>query len=367
MTMSGGAGDSTSDRSIRLDHLSKQYASRPVVDVSQLTIAEGEFLTLLGPSGCGKTTLLLMIAGFVQPTTGTIHVGSQDITSKPPEKRNFGMVFQGYALFPHLSVAGNVAYPLRRRGMGKQEIVERVERTLAKVRLSEFADRMPKQLSGGQQQRVALARSIVFEPDLVLLDEPLSALDTSLRHDLRLQLKSLHRETGTTFVCVTHDQDEALSMSDRIAVMRDGRIVQLATPRELYTRPKNRFVAGFMGAKNSILAQVRNIQGTIATCECNGITFQQILDPACGAVGSTALLAMRPSSLSVGPSPGGNNVSGTIEALNYFGSAVVVTLNSPIGILTIEHPGESLDARFAIGREIVVGWRPDAAVIVEDA
>jgi putative spermidine/putrescine transport system ATP-binding protein len=252
------------DRTIRLDGIAKAYGARTVVDVPELAIEAGEFLTLLGPSGCGKTTLLLMLAGFVRPTRGAISVGSQDITARPPEKRNFGMVFQGYALFPHLSVANNVAYPLRRRGIGGDMLSRSVKDVLAKVQLSEFADQLPKQLSGGQQQRVALARSIVFEPDLVLLDEPLSALDTNLRHELRLQLKSIHRELGTTFICVTHDQDEALSMSDRIAVMRNGQIVQLATPQELYNRPKTRFVAGFMGAKNLIaLGAVRRRRGPV--------------------------------------------------------------------------------------------------------
>jgi putative spermidine/putrescine transport system ATP-binding protein len=366
--MERAAADSVgTDRTVRLDGIAKRYGSATVVDVPQLTIAAGEFLTLLGPSGCGKTTLLLMVAGFVRPTRGAISVGSRDITARPPEKRNFGMVFQGYALFPHLSVANNVAYPLRRRGFGSDIISRRVKDVLAKVRLSEFADHFPKQLSGGQQQRVALARSIVFEPDLVLLDEPLSALDTGLRHDLRLQLKSIHRETGTTFVCVTHDQDEALSMSDRIAVMRAGQIVQLATPQELYNRPKTRFVAGFMGAKNLISAVVVARSGNAAVCESGGLRFQQHVGARQIAAGSPLLLAMRPSALTIGPAASENEVKGIIRELHYFGSAVVVTLESPLGTLTAEHPADRIDSRFMVGGEIVAAWRPDAPIIVDDA
>ena len=365
--MEGSAAERKgSDRSIRLDGIAKEYGARTVVDVPELTIAAGEFLTLLGPSGCGKTTLLLMIAGFVRPTRGAIQIGSQDITARPPEKRNFGMVFQGYALFPHLSVANNVAYPLRRRGIGGDVVSKRVSDVLAKVRLSEFADHFPKQLSGGQQQRVALARSIVFEPDLVLLDEPLSALDTSLRHDLRLQLKSIHRETGTTFVCVTHDQDEALSMSDRIAVMRGGQIVQLAKPQELYNRPRTSFVAGFMGAKNLIAAKVITANGDVALCESGGIRFAQHIGERPITVGSPLLLAMRPSALTVGPAASRNEIKGLIRELHYFGSAVVITLESPLGTLTAEHPADRVDDRFAIGREIVVAWKPDAPVVVDN-
>ena len=362
------AADRTgSDRTIRLHGIAKDYGPKTVVDVPELTIAAGEFLTLLGPSGCGKTTLLLMIAGFVRPTRGAISVGAQDITARPPEKRNFGMVFQGYALFPHLTVANNVAYPLRRRGLKSDVVARRVKDVLAKVRLSEFADQFPKQLSGGQQQRVALARSIVFEPDLVLLDEPLSALDTGLRHDLRLQLKSIHRETGTTFVCVTHDQDEALSMSDRIAVMRAGQIIQLAKPQELYTRPKTSFVAGFMGAKNLISATVVAVNADGAVCETGGIRFVQHVGDRRITAGSRLLLAMRPSALAVGPATAGNDVNGVIRELHYFGSAVVLTLDSPLGALTAEHPADRIDDRFAIGREISVAWKPDAPVIVEDS
>jgi putative spermidine/putrescine transport system ATP-binding protein len=355
------------DRTIRLDGIAKAYGARTVVDVPELAIEAGEFLTLLGPSGCGKTTLLLMLAGFVRPTRGAISVGLQDITARPPEKRNFGMVFQGYALFPHLSVANNVAYPLRRRGIGSDIVSRRVKDVLAKVQLSEFADQLPKQLSGGQQQRVALARSIVFEPDLVLLDEPLSALDTNLRHELRLQLKSIHRELGTTFICVTHDQDEALSMSDRIAVMRNGQIVQLATPQELYNRPKTRFVAGFMGAKNLIAATVVSRDGRSALCEAGGVRFRQSVDDRPVAMGAPLLLAMRPSALTVGPADSANAVNGIIRELHYFGSAVVITLDSPLGTLTAEHPADRIDARFTIGGEITVGWKADAPVVVDDA
>ena len=352
---------------LHVRNLSKHYGPVRAVEAASFTVRRGDFLTLLGPSGSGKTTILMAIAGFIEPTAGDILVDDRVITHLPPDRRNFGMVFQGYALFPHLTVANNVAYPLRRRGLKSDVVTKRVKDVLAKVRLSEFADQFPKQLSGGQQQRVALARSIVFEPDLVLLDEPLSALDTGLRHDLRLQLKSIHRETGTTFVCVTHDQDEALSMSDRIAVMRAGQIIQLAKPQELYTRPKTSFVAGFMGAKNLISATVVAVNADGAVCETGGISFVQHVGDRRITVGSRLLLAMRPSALAVGPADAGNEVKGVIRELHYFGSAVVLTLDSPLGTLTAEHPADRMDDRFAIGREISVAWKPDAPVLVEDS
>jgi putative spermidine/putrescine transport system ATP-binding protein len=228
-----------------------------VVHQLDLDIHRGEFLTLLGPSGSGKTTCLMMLAGFESPTAGEIVLDGKPITRTPPHKRNFGMVFQNYALFPHLTVGQNVAYPLTVRNVGKDEQAQRVAKALAMVRLDGLADRHPSQLSGGQQQRVALARALVFEPQLVLMDEPLGALDKQLREHMQIELKELHRQLGVTFVYVTHDQGEALTMSDRVAVFNEGRIQQLAPVAEMYEAPANRFVAGFIGDSTVLKGTVR--------------------------------------------------------------------------------------------------------------
>jgi putative spermidine/putrescine transport system ATP-binding protein len=236
----------------------KTYDGRSlVVQQLDLDIRRGEFLTLLGPSGSGKTTTLMMLAGFESPTAGDIFLAGKPITRTPPHKRNFGMVFQNYALFPHLTIAQNVAYPLTVRKASKQEQLERVGKALDMVRLQGMQDRYPGQLSGGQQQRVALARALVFEPQLVLMDEPLGALDKQLREHMQLELKELHRQLGVTFVYVTHDQGEALTMSDRVAVFNDGRIQQLDTAVRMYEEPNNRFVAGFIGDSTVLRGQVR--------------------------------------------------------------------------------------------------------------
>jgi putative spermidine/putrescine transport system ATP-binding protein len=229
---------------LHLERLSKFYGTARAVDDVSLSLAPGEFLTLLGPSGSGKTTLLMMIAGFVTPTKGTIRFGDRVINEMPPEKRNFGMVFQGYALFPHLTVARNIAFPLEARRQPRAEIEARIAQALDMVQLTVLRDRLPRQLSGGQQQRVALARALVFTPDILLLDEPLSALDKKLRAQVQLELKDLHRRLGLTFIYVTHDQEEALTMSDRIAVLRDGRLVQEGTPDRALYQAENAFCRG---------------------------------------------------------------------------------------------------------------------------
>lgn len=230
--------------------VSKRYGAVTAVEDFTVEVAAGEFLALLGPSGSGKSTLLMTIAGFETPSTGEITLDGRPITRQPPHRRRIGMVFQRYALFPHLTVAENVAYPLRRRGMRGRELEKEVARALALVCLAELGPRYPAQLSGGQQQRVALARALVFDPPILLMDEPLGALDRKLRQQLQIEIKLLHRELGATILFVTHDQEEALSMADRVAVLDHGRMQQLGTPRELYDRPANPFVAGFIGETN---------------------------------------------------------------------------------------------------------------------
>jgi putative spermidine/putrescine transport system ATP-binding protein len=244
---------------ISIADVRKTYGNYVALDDVTLDIAAGEFLTLLGPSGSGKTTLLMALAGFVRPESGLLTIGGRDVTPLPPNKRNIGVVFQNYALFPHMSVSGNVEYPLRLRGVPKAQARERAEAALARVKLSGFGARDIAALSGGQRQRVALARAIVFEPRVMLMDEPLSALDKNLREHMQFEIRKLHDDLGVTTIYVTHDQREALTMSDRVAVMDNGRIQQIGVPQDIYRRPRNRFVAEFMGEAN--IAPVGNLQG----------------------------------------------------------------------------------------------------------
>lgn len=243
---------------INIRGIAKRFGSVPVLSDLNLDVAPGEFLTLLGPSGSGKTTLLMILAGFVRANAGSIGIGGEEVITKPPHKRNIGMVFQNYALFPHMNVFHNIAFPLKQRRTPAAETAERVEKALDLVQLQGLADRRVDQLSGGQRQRVALARAIVFEPRIVLMDEPLSALDKGLREHMQIELRSLHRRLGMTTVYVTHDQREAITMSDRIAVMNKGRIEQLDRPETLYAKPRTKFVAGFIGESNFLAVECRN-------------------------------------------------------------------------------------------------------------
>ena len=244
-----------------------------------LDVAEGEFVTLLGPSGSGKTTLLMVIAGFESPTRGEVFAQGRDITRVVPERRNFGVVFQSYALFPHMSAAANVGYPLAARGTGGERRRRKVDEALAMVGLEGLGDRRPSQLSGGQQQRVALARALIYEPTLLLLDEPLGALDRVLRERMQIELRNLHRKVGITFLYVTHDQDEALTMSDRVAVMRDGRIEQVSTPEEIYGRPATEFVASFVGVANLIRGRTVSASEGLVGVELHGGARVHARDP----------------------------------------------------------------------------------------
>ena len=242
---------------ISIRDVSKTFARTAALDTVSLEIASGEFITLLGPSGSGKTTLLLVLAGFIRPDSGEIRFGDHDVTLVPPHKRNIGMVFQNYALFPHMTVAGNLAYPLRLRGMARAEVAQRVTRALDMVQLAGLGERQVEQLSGGQRQLVALARAIIFEPRILLMDEPLSALDKKLREQMQIEVRHLHQRLGMTTVYVTHDQREALTMSDRIAVINHGRLRQIDKPQELYERPNDRFIAEFIGESHFLPVEVR--------------------------------------------------------------------------------------------------------------
>ncbi|WP_425291427.1 ABC transporter ATP-binding protein [Aquamicrobium lusatiense] len=278
----------------RFRNVNKSYdgKARVVADLD-LDIHQGEFLTLLGPSGSGKTTTLMMLAGFEQPNHGTIELDGSSIVGVPAYQRNIGMVFQNYALFPHMTVAQNLAFPLRMRGIAKAERERRVSDILDMVRLPEVADRRPVQLSGGQQQRIALARALIFEPQLVLMDEPLGALDKQLREQMQLEIRSLHERLGITVVYVTHDQSEALTMSDRVAVFAHGRIQQIAPPDDIYEHPANAFVADFVGDNNRLSGVVRSRDGEEYEVDCNGLVLQAVAKSDHG-IGDEVLVVFRP-------------------------------------------------------------------------
>jgi putative spermidine/putrescine transport system ATP-binding protein len=359
---------------LEVERVSKLYGSVPALDDVSLDVRAGEFLTLLGPSGSGKTTLLMAIAGFVEPSAGTIRLDGQPIGHLPPERRHFGMVFQGYALFPHLTVAKNVAFPLEVRGRDRASVEAEVRRALDLVQLGGLADRLPRQLSGGQQQRVALARALVFDPHLLLLDEPLSALDRKLRVEVQLELKNLHRKVGRTFIYVTHDQDEALSMSDRIAIMRNGRIVQHGSPQELYDRPRTRFVADFLGRSNFLKARVEARDGDELALTCGPARLVQVA-PRSGsgatlAVGDEILLALRPENIRL-QGPGSpklaNEVAARVENWSYLGTEFHLVLDAgAVGHFAVAIPAHRNAAPPEIGSEIRIAWEAGSATIVED-
>ncbi|WP_309083957.1 ABC transporter ATP-binding protein [Chelativorans sp.] len=311
----------------------KRYGSAVAVDDICLDVREGELLTMLGPSGSGKTTLLMMLAGFVAPTQGEMLFEGANVAPLPPEKRNFGMVFQGYALFPHLSVFDNVAFPLRIRRQPKEVVREKVLSVLKLVHMEAYAERMPKALSGGQQQRVALARAIVFDPKVLLLDEPLGALDRQLRASLQDELKALHRRLGTTFVCVTHDQEEAMSMSDRVVVMREGRIVQIGEPAAIYSRPQTRFVANFLGESNILHAPVVGSEGGKTVIRIAGCRV-----PVGGATNAAgeACLSIRPEHVAIeytAPNGGTDDIAleGHVRDVTFVGADYRVHIETEAG------------------------------------
>jgi spermidine/putrescine ABC transporter ATP-binding subunit len=288
---------------ITIRGVSKHFGSVVGVDRVDLQVEAGEFLSLLGPSGSGKTTLLMMLAGFETPSSGSIMLAGRDLTRVPPNKRGIGMVFQRYALFPHMSVEQNVAFPLRMRGISKAEIAPLVAQALARVRLEGYGGRMPAQLSGGQQQRVAVARALVFQPPVLLMDEPLGALDKKLREELQIEIKALHASLGVTIIYVTHDQEEALTMSDRIAVMDKGRIQQLGSPLDLYHEPETGFVAGFIGKMNFIPGTIMGVDDGRVAIDASGqmllVERSQFGGRGEPALGRRVRIAARPESIVV--------------------------------------------------------------------
>jgi spermidine/putrescine transport system ATP-binding protein len=309
---------------IRLEGVSKSYGDKEVLHTVDLDVRRGEFLTLLGPSGCGKTTTLKMIAGFETPSSGRILLDGVDVSDTPPYKRHLNTVFQQYALFPHMSVFDNVAFGPRTSGVSRAEVNERVLSTLAMVNMADFAQKKPNQLSGGQQQRVALARALVNNPSALLLDEPLSALDVKLRRQMQFELKRIQTEVETTFIFVTHDQDEALTMSTRIAVMNEGRIELLGAPEEIYKRPNTPFVAGFIGSANLLPGRITARSNGQATIELEGGGGGVAEAPAGLAPGTRVLLMLRPEQISISSSadhlPEGGSFSARLSTIDFQGS-----------------------------------------------
>jgi putative spermidine/putrescine transport system ATP-binding protein len=333
-----------------------------VVRDLNLSISRGEFLTLLGPSGSGKTTTLMMLAGFETPTGGQIFLDGRAINALAPYKRNIGMVFQNYALFPHMTVGENLAFPLQVRRLAREEIAKRVARALEMVQLPAFHTRRPGQLSGGQQQRVALARALVFDPALILMDEPLGALDKQLREHMQLEIKHLHQQLGVTIVYVTHDQSEALTMSDRVGVFHDGAIRQLAAPIDLYERPENSFVAQFIGENNRLHGTIEGFDGN--DCLVRVDTDARIRARAVAAlrIGSETTLSLRPERVRIGGAAdaGGNEFDGRVEELIYLGDHTRVRA-SLLGRddFLIKVPIGQGEASLAPGTPIRVTWLPE--------
>jgi len=348
-----------------IEGVSRRYGPIIAVDNFSLNVPQGEFLTLLGPSGSGKTSLLMMIAGFVTPTKGRFTFNGIDITTLPPERRNFGMVFQGYALFPHMTVAENIAYPLKVRRLARAAAESKVRAALSLVHLDGFAGRYPRQLSGGQQQRVALARALVFRPDLVLLDEPLGALDRQLRADMQFELTALKAELGATFIFVTHDQDEALSMSDRVAVMNRGRLVQVGTPEALYQQPRTRFVAEFLGKSNCLRAQVVERYGDEVRLSLGGRT---VLHRTASAPSGDVVLSLRPERVGVTasePLDAENRIPGYIIGAAYLGATRHLTIETEgFGRLAATCPA-AVGVCFQPGDTAWVSWSPNDTIVLE--
>ena len=343
---------------VRLENVVKKFDGVVAVDGITVDVPRGAFFAFLGPSGCGKTTTLRLIGGFEEPTAGRILLGDQDVVGVPPYKRDVNTVFQSYALFPHMSIESNVAFGLERRGVSKEERSGRVNEILELVGLTGFARRRPKQLSGGQQQRVALARALVNQPRVLLLDEPLGALDLKLRKQLQLELKRIQAEVGITFVHVTHDQEEAMTMADAIAVMNRGRIEQLGPPQELYERPATAFVAGFLGVSNLLAGTVegpdavRLESGEVVRARVNGRTGQ-------------VAAGVRPEKIAIGPRGGANQLHGTVVETAYLGVATQVVVRTNAG--TVQVFAQNIDTGARIpgrGLPVTLSWSPEATFVV---
>jgi len=342
---------------LELSHVNKFFSEATAVDDFNLSAEQGEFVSFLGPSGCGKTTTLRMIAGFELPTSGKIEIEGKDLTFVPPNKRNVGMVFQSYALFPNMTVAGNIAYGLRMAGKPRAEINQRIKEMLALIHMEDFSDRYPAQLSGGQQQRVALARALAIRPGVLLLDEPLSALDAKIRIELRQEIRRIQQQLGITTIYVTHDQEEALSISDRIVVMSKGKVEQIGSSFEIYNFPKTEFVANFVGQLNLLPVDVVSLAEGLVKVGGQMVRTSQSLDHTNG---HAIRLAVRPEELNPGHREGENNLLGRVATVTYLGPVVRVRLEVEDRLLTIDMFNERRLQVPVVGDSFEFSFHPDA-------
>ncbi|MFZ1594575.1 MAG: ABC transporter ATP-binding protein [Anaerolineae bacterium] len=347
---------------LALTNISKVFGNSVAVRDFNLDVERGEFISFLGPSGCGKTTTLRMIAGFELPTTGTIVVNGQDITMKPPNQRNVGMVFQSYALFPNMTLADNVGFGLKIARSPKAEIDRTVAEMLDVIHLPGFGGRYPHQLSGGQQQRVALARALAIHPQVLLLDEPLSALDAKIRVELRSEIRRIQRQLGITTIYVTHDQEEALSLSDRIVVMSAGQVEQIGTPFEIYNYPRTAFTAAFIGQLNMLPVTIADPQTGMCTFEGQPVATGQPIEAAPGAAKH---LAIRPEELGLGHSSGDNHLDGRIEAVTFLGAIVRVRVDLGDTFLSVDLFNERLLTLPQVNQAVTVNFPPHACWVTE--
>lgn len=346
---------------LELTNIQKSFAGTVAVENFNLSITQGEFISFLGPSGCGKTTTLRMVAGFELPTAGQITLKGMDLTFVPPNKRNVGMVFQSYALFPNMTVAENIGYGLKIAGKPKTEIADRVAEMLALIHMESFGTRYPNQLSGGQQQRVALARALAFHPQVLLLDEPLSALDAKIRVELRHEIRRIQRQLGITTIYVTHDQEEALSLSDRVVVMSRGRMEQVGTPFEIYNYPRTVFVASFVGTLNQLPCTVEDdTQGLVRHQSQTIYTNGNIPHPK----GSDVVLMLRPEELRLGGNGGPNRLTGMIQSVNFLGSVVRVQLNHAGTPITLDLFNERQLRLPEVGQTHTITFPPHACWVM---
>jgi len=350
---------------LSIRNLTKIYDGVTVLDNINLDIEKGSFLSLLGPSGCGKTTTLRLLAGFEKCDGGTIEVDGKIINNIPVYNRNFGMVFQSYALFPHMTVEQNIAYGLEQRKMSKKDIKEEVAKAIEMVKLTGYEKRKPKQLSGGQQQRVALARALVIKPDLLLLDESLSALDKNLRVEMQIELRQIQKKVGITTIFVTHDQEEALTLSDKIAVMKMGRIIQMGTPEEIYETPVNTFVASFLGQANFFKGTVEGKSGDIYTLKLKNNSIMKFISKKDLDIGRLISLTIRPEKIEVGRTETELSVKGKVVFVTYVGDTTVYRIESMNQEVLVKKQNSGNDERFSIGDEVNLSWKPENNLVLD--